>query len=92
MTEFSKLLHLVGAALRWLYDKLWRTPASIRGVPWTAALWTYLLCGFYLTDVLVQSGKPVLLPLILLTLASFVMRWQSRPKKLGRPLPYKRRR
>lgn len=89
-------LRAVAAVFGWLlktaYRELWSKPAAIRGIPWTAALWTYVACGLYLSDVLARSGKPVALPMVLLIVASLVMKHTSKPKRLGRQLPYRRQR
>jgi hypothetical protein len=88
-TVFRLLWKLLG----FLYLKLWKEPKDIRGPVWTTALWVYLLCGLYLVDVLYESHKPVTVPLLCATGAWWVMSWQNgKPKKLGRPLPYRRRR
>ena len=71
----------------WLFQKLWAEPVAIKGWVWTVALFVAVGMG----AVIVQARQ--LGPLVLLLVALWVMNWQdSKPKKLGRPLPYRRRR
>lgn len=77
---------MVGRAFGWLFEKCWTEPVSIKGWLWTLALYVALGCGV----AIVQAGQVA--PLALGLLALLVMNWQSKPKKLGRPLPYRRRR
>lgn len=86
MRLFQQALRLVLGLLRWLYTKLWKEPKDIRGAAWTAALYISIACAFEIA----RRGQ--LLPLAIGLLSLWVMKRESKPKRLGRPLPYWRKR
>jgi 4-amino-4-deoxy-L-arabinose transferase-like glycosyltransferase len=82
----NQAIRFIQQTANWLSQKCWAEPVAIKGWLWTLALYVSLGCGV----AIVQAGQ--LAPLILGLIALWVMKHESRPKNLGRPLPYRRRR
>ena len=86
----NQTFRMVSRMLGWLFEKCWTEPVNSRGPVWTTALWIFIACGVALLQVVPKTHYLVAL---IFALAWLVMRWENRkPKKLGRPLPYRRRR
>ncbi len=85
----NQTFRMVTGMLTWLFEKCWTEPVNSRGPVWTTAFWIFIACAVSLVRVIPRSQ---LLTVLLFTGAWLVMRWQSKPKKLGRDLPYRRRR
>jgi len=75
--------------MHWLVQKAWTEPAAIKGVTWTICFWVLVVLGFSATATLFSVGKGIYVPIM--GVALVLMKIQK-PKKLGRPLPYRRRR
>jgi hypothetical protein len=80
-----KFERVVSGICRFLWRKCWQEPEQAKGAIWTVAFWVFVACF-----VLLASRQ--LLAALLMVAAFLVMRWRSKPKRLGRPLPYRRRR
>ena len=76
----------VTGLIRIVLDKLWSEPLQIKGAAFTVALYVCIVCAV----VIAVAGQ--IIPLLLGGMAFFVMQLKSKPKKLGRPLPYRRKR
>ena len=80
------------AVLGWLHKNFWRDPIEIKGVAYTLTFYIYILLGLAVGSIVCQSPGGVWL-LIAFSLVSMLLQYfNSKPKKLGRPLPYRRRR
>lgn len=77
--------------IRWLFKKLWSEPAAIKGPVWTAAFLTATLTSIYFVTLVYEIYPEVVAPVVLFVVCLFVMRNHSKPKRLGKDLPYKRR-
>lgn len=87
MNQFLRLCQQIAG---WLFQKLWAEPVNSRGALWTACLWIFIACGLVLLRVIPPTHYLVAL---IFAVCWLVMRWENRrPKKLGKPLPYRRRR
>lgn len=76
---------------RWLYLNLWKKPKDIRGVAWTVCFYLALMLGFIFWTKVSQRG--LLLDGLLWAGAWWLFQYlNSKPRRLGRPLPYRRRR
>jgi uncharacterized membrane protein SpoIIM required for sporulation len=87
---FNQALRWLSRIGGWLFKKCWTEPAQVRGWAWTLAFWVFVLCFVALLQVI--PHEYFALPWLILA-SGAVMNWQNRrPKKLGRELPYRRRR
>ena len=74
-----------------IYEKCWKEPASIRGSLWAALWWVRVIAGVVLLQPIVASGH-LLTALVLIGAHVALQKINSKPVRLGRPLPYRRRR
>src|SRR6185436_2681387 len=87
---FDSAIRFVLGVLRFIHEKCWTEPERSRGATWTVAFWLCVMCVVRLCSLMPRTAWPSALVLIACLL---VLRWENaKPKKLGRPLPYRRRR
>lgn len=82
----NQTFRMVSRILGWLFEKGWAEPVAIKGWIWTVALYLAIGCA----AAIARAGQVA--PLALGLGALWVMKRESRPKRLGRELPYRRRR
>ncbi|NOT32987.1 MAG: hypothetical protein HOP12_02330 [Candidatus Eisenbacteria bacterium] len=80
------------SVLKWLYLKTWKEPKDIRGVGWTILFWLTLLNGIVCSSYLCRTREGAIALLGFFACSAWLDHLNSKPKRLGRELPYRRRR
>lgn len=80
------------SVVRWLWVKLGKEPAAIRGWTWTILLWVCLLSAFNLFMLLVFSKQPFIHFVLILGVGWWLLRKLNKTKRAGKPLDYTRKR
>lgn len=80
------------AVLKWLHQRLWAEPKDIKGTVWTLTFYCYVLLGLAVGSIVCRTPGGVFLLIAFSLVSMLLQHLNNKPTKLGRELPYRRRR
>ena len=89
---FSGIMKALASVFRVLYRELWKKPKDIRGLGWTLTFYAHVLLGFAIATIVCEKPGGWQLVLAYIVVTALLNHLNGRPVRLGRPLPYGRRR